>query len=167
MNTLQNQLQQHKQKSKSPHSSQSNPKPINITKPISPPNNKQNIVTSVSRNDAANALAGLFGAKKSKSAMVLPKDKNNKNYDNDDEKGINLKIKTPSRLEKYMKLGKIMPIHVVENRMKMDGITKLLIGQLTKQWISAIIPDNVSIIDKQVAPPPPMSKEFSDLIEKK
>eukprot|EP00484_Ammonia_sp_Unknown_P014600 CAMPEP_0197062216 /NCGR_PEP_ID=MMETSP1384-20130603/142997_1 /TAXON_ID=29189 /ORGANISM="Ammonia sp." /LENGTH=78 /DNA_ID=CAMNT_0042498117 /DNA_START=10 /DNA_END=242 /DNA_ORIENTATION=+ len=51
--------------------------------------------------------------------------------------------------------------------MKMDGITKLLIGQLTKQWIPATIPDGYKMVDAEVTAPPPMAKEFSDLIEKK
>ena len=89
------------------------------------------VVTNINKDDAKNALAGLFGARKpgglqkAKSAMVLPKPR--------DDGTINLKITTPPRLLKYEKLSKIMPVHVLENRMKMDGITKMLIGQITKR----------------------------------
>ena len=101
---------------------------------ISPKNDDDGgVVTNISKDDAKNALGALFGArmggggglKKAKSGMVLPKPR--------DDGTVNLKITTPMKLLKYEKLGKIMPVHVVENRMKMDGITKMLIGQLTKR----------------------------------
>ena len=104
------------------------------SKPKIPPKNDDGgVVTNISKDDAKNALGALFGArmggggglKKAKSAMVLPKPR--------DDGTVNLKITTPIKLLKYEKLGKIMPVHVVENRMKMDGITKMLIGQLTKR----------------------------------
>ena len=93
-------------------------------------NDDGGVVTSISKDDAKNALGALFGAKngglkKAKSARVIPRDR--------DDGTVNLKITTPIKLLKYEKLGKIMPVHVVENRMKMDGITKMLIGQLTKR----------------------------------
>ena len=86
------------------------------------------IVSSINKDDAKNALAGLFGAK------TAPKStkSNTKTKDNDDGK-LNLEIATPSKLQKYVKLSKIMPLHVLENRMKMDGVTRMLIGQLTKR----------------------------------
>eukprot|EP01084_Bolivina_argentea_P311698 539562_1 len=159
MNTLQNQLQQHKQKqkSKSPHSSQSNPKPINITKPISPPNNKQNIVTSVSRNDAANALAGLFGSKKNTiKSPIKPKTNNivssvNRNDATNALAGLfgkktPIKSKSPSpspspispsnnksKLKKYEIMLKVgVDLSGVLTQMKKDNLSKDLIDIFNK-----------------------------------
>ena len=99
------------------------PKP----KPVS--NDEGGVVTNISKDDAKNALGALFGARMGGGGGPMKKAKpvvmdNGK---------INLKISTPPKLLKYEKLGKIMPVHVVENRMKMDGITKMLIGQMTKR----------------------------------
>ena len=94
------------------------------------------VVTDISQQDAKHALAGLFGKRngghtlrkaKTVTAIALLES------DEDDDHKDCLDIITPRRLEKYMTLSKIMPAHVLENRMKMDGITKMLIGQLTKR----------------------------------
>lgn len=94
------------------------------------------VVTDISQNDAKNALAGLFGKRngghtlrKAKTVTAISLIES----DNDDDHKDGLDIITPHRLEKYMTLSKIMPVHVLENRMKMDGVSKMLIGQLTKR----------------------------------
>eukprot|EP01083_Nonionella_stella_P013192 37207_1 len=122
------------------------------------------VITSISKDDAKNALSGLLAPraiKKAKSAMTLPG-----NHD-DDDSTTNLSIRTPLRLVKYEKLCRMMPTHVVENRMKMDGVPKLLMAQLTKQWLPATVPDGIKCVDRQVAPPPPLPKAFRHLIESK
>ena len=66
------------------------------------------------------------GIEKAKSAMmILPKPTNELN----DDATLSLEIKIPLRMAKYVKLGKMMPPHIVVNGMKMGGLPKILISQ--------------------------------------
>ena len=104
------------------------------------------VVTNISRDDAKNALGALFGARMGGGGGAMNKAKSTVNSMSRDNGKVNLKITTPMRLLKYEKLGKIMPVHVVENRMKMDGITKMLIGQMTKRMYNNIYDDTTNTL---------------------
>ena len=95
------------------------------------------VSSGMNQSDAKNSLAALLGGRSKPSSpsggAVTTKPKKQENSSNNDSTNTSnnnpFKISEPSQLKKYYKLKKMMPVHVIVNRMRFEGVPKLLICQ--------------------------------------